>query len=90
MLTIFYDGHCPLCSTEIKELKQQDKNHLIKIVNIRDNDCATLYPSINFNDSTTSNQIHSKHQDKLLPEQSATHTAWTLVEKGLIGMTLKH
>ena len=38
MLTIFYDGNCPLCATEMAHLKKHDAKNKIQLVNIHEDD----------------------------------------------------
>jgi predicted DCC family thiol-disulfide oxidoreductase YuxK len=80
MLTIFYDGQCPMCSTEIRHLKKYDKDNLIKAVDIHKKDFASLYPEINFHQAMQI--LHATYQGKLLLGLEVTHRAWTLVGKG--------
>ncbi|MCG6202055.1 thiol-disulfide oxidoreductase DCC family protein [Psychromonas antarctica] len=80
MLTIFYDGQCPMCSTEMRHLKQHDKNNLITLEDIHQDDFAALYPDINFTDAMKI--LHGNYQGKLLLGLAVTHRAWTLVGKG--------
>lgn len=45
-LTIFYDGHCPLCSEEMKQLKAFDINNLLSFEDIEAVDFLQRYPYI--------------------------------------------
>lgn len=81
MLTIFYDGQCPMCSTEMSHLKQYDKNNLITLVDLHQDDFASLYPDINFTDAMKI--LHGTYQGELLLGLEVTHRAWTLVGKGM-------
>jgi predicted DCC family thiol-disulfide oxidoreductase YuxK len=45
MLTIFYDGNCPLCAKEMQHLKKKDHDNLINLVDLHQDEFETLYPS---------------------------------------------
>jgi len=80
MLTIFYDGNCPLCTTEMSHLKKYDQEDIIELVDIHQDNFETLYPSINFADAMKI--LHGTYNDKTLLGLEVTHRAWTLVGKG--------
>ncbi|RHW77885.1 thiol-disulfide oxidoreductase DCC family protein [Colwellia sp. RSH04] len=80
MLTIFYDGNCPLCYSEMQSLKRHDQNNLIKLVNIHSNDFNTLYPEVSTENAMKI--LHGVYQNKQLLGLEVTHRAWTLVGKG--------
>ena len=80
MLTIFYDGKCPLCATEMDHLKRHDKDNLITLVDLHLQDFDTLYPEIEFTNAMEI--LHATYQGKLLLGLEVTHRAWTLVGKG--------
>ncbi len=80
MLTIFYDGNCPLCATEMNHLKKHDKNNLISLVDIQQNNFAALYPSVKFIEAMKI--LHGHYNGQLLLGLEVTHRAWTLVGKG--------
>jgi len=46
VLTIFYDGHCPLCSKEIRQLKAYDSNNRLSFEDINAIDFLQRYPYI--------------------------------------------
>lgn len=46
LLTIFYDGHCTLCSKEINQLKAYDSNQLLSFEDIKAFDFIQRYPYI--------------------------------------------
>ena len=79
-LTIFYDGQCPLCSTEMQHLKQHDKADLIHLVDLHQADFSTLYPDINVDEGMKI--LHGTYQGERLLGLEVTHRAWTLVGKG--------
>jgi len=80
MLTIFYDGNCPLCATEMKQLKIQDKNSLINLVDIQQKDFATHYPKVKY--QAAMKILHGDYNGQLLLGLEVTHRAWTIVGKG--------
>ena len=81
MLTIFYDGQCPMCSTEMRHLKKYDKSDLITLVDVHQDNFGALYPDINAADAMKI--LHGDYQGKLLFGLEVTHRAWTLVGKGI-------
>lgn len=80
MLTIFYDGHCPMCATEMAKLKKHDKNQLINLVDIHQHDFALRYPDVSFDQAMKI--LHGHYNGQLLLGLEVTHRAWTLVGKG--------
>jgi predicted DCC family thiol-disulfide oxidoreductase YuxK len=81
MLTIFYDGHCPMCSTEMAHLKSYDTYNIIRLVDIHQDDFNRLYPNINFDEAMKI--LHAYYGENLLLGLEVTHRAWTLVGKGI-------
>lgn len=80
ILTIFYDGKCPLCATEMNSLKKHDKGNVIRLVDLHLSQFTTLYPHI---DSLEAMRIlHGEYQGKILLGLEVTHRAWTLVGRG--------
>jgi predicted DCC family thiol-disulfide oxidoreductase YuxK len=53
-LTIFYDGFCPLCSAEIKQLRSYDSDNKIGFEEIHEPDFNQRYPYI---DQLAANRI---------------------------------
>ncbi|MBU2881452.1 DUF393 domain-containing protein [Psychrosphaera sp. B3R10] len=80
MMTIFYDGQCPLCSSEMRHLKQHDTHDVINLVDLHQQDFAKHYPDIEFSKAMAI--LHGRYQDKILLGLEVTHRAWTLVGKG--------
>lgn len=81
MLTIFYDGACPLCYTEMQSLKKHDDKGVINLVDLQNKDFEKLYPNINVNNALKI--LHGQYEGKLLLGLEVTHRAWTLVGKGV-------
>jgi predicted DCC family thiol-disulfide oxidoreductase YuxK len=80
MLTIFYDGQCPMCEMEIKHLKIHDTNNLIHAVDIHQHNFKHLYPKIDFIEAMKI--LHGTYEGELLLGLEVTYRAWTLVGKG--------
>jgi predicted DCC family thiol-disulfide oxidoreductase YuxK len=80
MLTIFFDGNCPLCNAEMKSLKKHDNKNVIKLVDVHNTEFAKSYPEINMTDALKI--LHGQYQGELLLGLEVTHRAWTLVGKG--------
>lgn len=79
-LTIYYDGQCPLCATEMRHLKHCDREHNIQLVDLHQPDFASAYPHI---DKTAAMQVlHADYRGELLTGLDVTHRAWNLVGKG--------
>lgn len=80
MLTIFYDGLCPLCVAEMNHLARDDKNNLIELVDIHQPNFKQRFPEIDHD--AAMKILHGKYQGKILFGLEVTHRAWTLVGKG--------
>ncbi|GGI82645.1 redox protein [Shewanella hanedai] len=80
MLTIFYDAKCPLCLTEMEHLKLFDKDNLITLVDLHQQDFKIRYPEIEFAKAMAI--LHGTYEGKQLLGLAVTHRAWTLVGKG--------
>ncbi len=80
MLTIFYDGLCPLCNCEINYLKAHNANASISFVDINEACQLALYPRINYADAQAT--LHAIDDDgKLLLGLDANVAAWSRVGK---------
>jgi predicted DCC family thiol-disulfide oxidoreductase YuxK len=80
MLTIFYDGNCPMCATEMAYLKSYDKDNRISLVDIHQQNFEAIYPNVKFVDAMKI--LHAHYQGKVLLGLDVTHRAWNLVGKG--------
>ncbi|MBU2979335.1 DUF393 domain-containing protein [Alteromonas sp. C1M14] len=80
MLSIFYDGNCPLCAAEMNHLKKSDTNNVITLVDINQPDFEALYPDVKFQDAMKI--LHGHYNGQVLLGLEVTHRAWTLVGKG--------
>lgn len=79
-LTIFYDGQCPLCMAEMRQLKHHDHLGNIKFVNLYNDKFSEQYPHI---DPVKANRILHGQLDsgELLLGLDVTCKAWQLVGK---------
>ncbi|RJG47739.1 thiol-disulfide oxidoreductase DCC family protein [Motilimonas pumila] len=88
-LRIFYDGLCPLCKNEMRNIKRRDIDNAISLEDINAQDFSERFPHI---DVTKANDIlHAETADgKLLLGLDVTYEAWSLVGKGcLVGLLRK-
>ena len=80
ILTIYYDGHCPLCMKEMQLLKRHDNKKLINFVDLHNEVFSKHHPHIN-----TSEAIRILHGQlntgELLLGLDVTCKAWSLVGK---------
>ena len=80
-LTIFYDGNCPLCLTEMQHLKSHDVNNRIHLIDIHQADFDKKYPEITFDKAMKI--LHATYQGQTLLGLEVTHRAWTIAGRGL-------
>ena len=80
ILTIYYDGHCPLCMQEMQLLKGYDNKKSILLVDLHYDNFSRDHPHIN-----TSEAIRILHGQldtgELLLGLDVTCKAWSLVGK---------
>jgi predicted DCC family thiol-disulfide oxidoreductase YuxK len=81
ILTIFYDGKCPLCCLEMEKLKRHDTNNQIILVNIHNQHFKDDFPSVDTQRAMAI--LHGLYQGNILLGLDVTHRAWTLVGKGM-------
>jgi predicted DCC family thiol-disulfide oxidoreductase YuxK len=79
MLTIFYDGNCPLCSREMKALRRYDQHNRIQLEDIQQTDFEQKFPDIDKRKAT--NILHGKLDGVTLLGLDVTCHAWRLVGK---------
>lgn len=79
-LTLFYDGHCPLCVKEMTALKKHDNYDVIQLVDIF-SEAFLDYPEVD--QASASERLHA-YDDKgqLLLGLDVTYHAWRLVGRG--------
>lgn len=87
LLTIFYDGTCPLCVKEMRALTKHDQQGVIRTVDIYGNDFAQ-YPDI---DAKKANLILHAVNEKgeLLLGLDAAYQAWKLLGRGWLYAPLR-
>lgn len=80
MLTIFYDGFCPLCLSEMRELKTLDTQQQLNLENIHADDFSERYPHI---DPVEADRILHGQLDngQVIQGLEVTCMAWKLVGK---------
>lgn len=81
MVTLFFDGTCPLCVAEMEKLRRWDKRGTLQLVDIHQADFSQRYP-----------QISRQYANRILHAQDlegniflgldATVVAWDSVGKG--------
>lgn len=87
ILTIFYDGFCPLCVKEMEKLKQFDKNEAIQLIDIH---TSAFEPYTSIDPEQASTILHAiDEQHELLLGLDAVHQAWALVGKGWLYAPLR-
>ena len=79
-MIIFYDGNCPLCSTEMQQLKQADKHSLITLEDLNAADFSERYRHINKNQALTYLQAQLKNGE-MIYGLDVTYQAWKTVGK---------
>ena len=86
-LTIFYDGTCPICTREMRALKQHDKASRIMLVDIFHPDFEH-YPQIDAQEAAT--VLHALDENHhLWLGLDVTYHAWKLVGKGWLYAPLR-
>lgn len=77
-LTIFYDGGCPLCVSEMRHLSRLDTEQKIRLENIYADDFSQRFPHINQQraDEILHGQLAS---GEMIYALDVTYQAWSLV-----------
>ncbi|AQP98362.1 cell division protein [Pseudoalteromonas aliena] len=79
-MIIFYDGNCPLCSTEMQQLKQADIKKQIVLEDLNAADFCERYPAIN--KVKAMRFLHAQKQSgEMIYGLDVTYQAWKLVGK---------
>ena len=81
VLTLFYDGFCPLCVREMAQLRQIDKQGVLQLVDIQLADSQALYPQIDFSEASRI-LLALTADGRLLRGLDSTHAAWSAVGLG--------
>ena len=80
ILTIYYDGHCPLCMIEMKSLKHHDNENTINLIDLHNDNFSEDYPQINKTDAI--GILHGQlDTGEILLGLDVTCKAWALVGK---------
>lgn len=79
VLTIYYDGKCPLCLKEMQHLQVADKNNRLKLIDLHSREYARHHSDIDKEQAM--NILHGKYDGKIIRGLDVTCTAWNLVEK---------
>lgn len=79
-LTIFYDGGCPLCVSEMRHLCRLDREHKITVQDVHAEGFSQRFPHI---DPVRADRIlHGQLANgDMIYALDVTYTAWTLVGK---------
>ncbi len=87
-LTVFYDGRCPLCVREMRQLKQRDHAQAIQLIDLHSEQFSDYADRI---DAHAANQVlHGLTADnQLLLGLDVTHRAWSLVGRGWLTAPLR-
>lgn len=80
-LTVFYDGLCPLCVKEMKQLAKLDEQGYLGFFDINQNTLASLHPDIDYDKANA--YLHAKTDSgAVITGLDVTYYAWKLVGKG--------
>ncbi len=83
MLTIFYDGNCPLCQMEMRKLAQLDQHGKLHFEDIQQSDFKQRFPDLNW--ANLNARIHVMQSDGVIVTGlDATYLAWKAVGKGWV------
>lgn len=79
-LTVFYDGQCPLCLAEMRQLQALDQQGRLGFVDINGDDFSKRYPAID--QAQASRILHGQlDTGERLLGLDVTYRAWSLVGK---------
>ncbi|RXJ71583.1 thiol-disulfide oxidoreductase [Veronia nyctiphanis] len=80
MLTIFFDGTCPLCVAEMNELRTLNTNNAIQFEDIFSENFNERFPDIDIQKATQI--LHAKGEDgEIFLGLDATVKAWSTVNR---------
>lgn len=79
MLTIFYDGACPLCVKEMDALRGEDRAGSLVFVDLHSDHLQKNHPQVDFN--AAMRILHAEQDGKMLKGLDATAAAWRTVGK---------
>ena len=79
-MIVFYDANCPLCSTEMRQLKQADKYNQISLEDINATDFEARFKHIKREDARSF--LHGQQSSgEMLYGLDVTFAAWNMVGK---------
>lgn len=81
MLTIYFDGQCPLCSKEMSALKKRDELNLIELIDLHDEKTMALPAHQDIDQDYAMDMLHGRIDGKLVYGLDVTYYAWSLVGK---------
>ncbi|MGS2722018.1 thiol-disulfide oxidoreductase DCC family protein [Paraglaciecola aestuariivivens] len=88
VLTIFYDGFCPLCQKEMNKLAQLDNANKISFVDIQQPNFAKKFPELDW--QALNARIHGKLADgTIISGLDVMYLAWVLVDKAWVYAPLR-
>ncbi|MBS3797734.1 MULTISPECIES: DUF393 domain-containing protein [unclassified Pseudoalteromonas] len=80
MLTLFYDGNCPLCTAEIRKLKGYDQCGALALVDINSDEDLSRYPMIDYHAANAT--LHAIDENgRVLLGLDANVAVWRAVGK---------
>jgi len=79
-MIIFYDGNCPLCSTEMQQLKHADSKNLITLEDLNASDFSERYSYID-KDKAMNYLQAQKQSGEMIYGLDVTYEAWKIVGK---------
>ena len=83
VLTVFYDGYCPLCVKEMKQLAKKDKQGYLAFYDINQKQLADEHPEIDF--AKANAYLHAKTSDgQIVTGLDVTYLTWKLVGLGWV------
>ena len=87
-LTLFYDGFCPLCVTEMTKLRKLDQHQRLLLVDVQQQNALAPYPQISKQAALT--RLHALNQHQIvITGLDVTHAAWSLVGRGWLTAPLR-
>ncbi|MCY7295336.1 DUF393 domain-containing protein [Alteromonas sp. a30] len=80
-LTVFYDGTCPLCVSEMKSLTRQDTRNALRLIDVQKEGALSDYPFISRDAALT--VLHGIDANgHLVKGLDVTYLAWKAIGKG--------
>lgn len=87
-MIIFYDGYCPLCQSEMRQLKKYDSQGTLQFEDIQSPAFSERFPALDWH--ALNARIHVQLPDgSLVTGLDATYQAWAAVGKGWLYAPLR-